>query len=73
MNQLPTVPKSSAERESEFRRDLQELLSRHGAEMRVTDDGKPYGLHSAVCVIEMEGSYDYDNDCLILEYTEFEL
>lgn len=65
--------KTSAEREFEFRKDLQKLLNKHSAELNITDDGKPYGMHSAVCIVEMEGSYDYDNDNPVLPYTEFNL
>ena len=35
------------EREDAFRRDLAALLAKHKAELEITDDGKPYGLHSA--------------------------
>lgn len=65
--------KTRAEREAEFRKDLQELLLKHGAELHITDDGKPCGMHSSICRVEMEGSYDYDNDTMVLPYTEFYL
>jgi len=63
--------KTKAEREAEFRKDLQELLNKHKAELNITDDGKPYGMHSAICRVEMDGSYDYDKP--ILPYAEFDL
>lgn len=65
--------KTQADREAEFRKDLRELLLKHNAELNITDDGKSFGMHSAICRVEMEGSYDYDNDKMILPYTEFNL
>ena len=61
-----------SQREAEFRKDLNELLDNHRAKLIITDDGKPYGLHSSGLIIEMDGSLDYDNDNLDLPYTEFE-
>jgi hypothetical protein len=55
------------QKEAAFRADLEALLKRHGAEMTITDDGKPWGLHSAVVVITMLA------DAPDLPYVEFEL
>ena len=63
--------KTAIEREAEFRKDLQALLNKHGAELNITDDGKPYGMHRAVCRVEMDGIYE--NGCTVLEYAEFDL
>lgn len=60
-------------REQNFRRDLQELLLKHNARLHITDDGKPYGMHSAICVVEMEGSFDYQKGELVEPYVEFVL
>jgi hypothetical protein len=58
---------SPAEREARFRADLAELLKRHGAEMTITDDGEPWGLHSPIVMIRMSG------ETVDLPYMEFEL
>lgn len=64
--------KTSAQREAEFRADLAALLEKHGAEMRVTDDGRAYGMHAGVCTISMDGEWDHNGD-LTAEFTEFYL
>lgn len=43
--------RTSKEIEQEFRADLAELLKKYNAELTVTDDHKPYGMHSGVCEI----------------------
>lgn len=63
--------KQEQEREAEFRKDLRKLLEKHSASLNIKDDGKPYGMHSAICVVEMEGSYDYQNGGYIEPYVEF--
>jgi hypothetical protein len=50
--------KTAAEREAAFRADFEELLKRHKAEFDVTDDGRPYGLHSGVAEVTMISEYD---------------
>lgn len=60
------------QREADFRRELAELLRKHGAEIQVTDDGRPYGLHSGICRVTMEGKYDKDG-AVVEDYTEFDL
>ena len=64
---------TAKEREEAFRKELQDLLDKHGAELTVTDDGKPYGMQSGVCVIYMDREWDaITRDC-VKEYTEFSL
>jgi hypothetical protein len=63
---------TAEEREAEFRKDMQELLNKHQVELIITDDGKPYGMHSPILRIEMDEAYDIDNDKLVLPYVEFE-
>lgn len=65
-------PRSAAEREALFRADLAALLARHGAEIQITDDGRPYGMQSGVGIVSMDGTYSGDGEP-ILEYTEFNL
>lgn len=63
---------TAKEREEAFRRDLAALLDKHEAEIDVTDDGRPYGMHSGVCRVTMQGLWDENGDP-IAEHTEFEL
>jgi hypothetical protein len=60
------------EREDAFRRDLAALLAKHKAELEITDDGKPYGLHSAEAVVTMMGEWDEAGN-QTAEYTEFRI
>lgn len=60
------------EREDAFRRDLAALLEKHKAELEITDDGKPYGLHSAEAVVTMMGEWDEAGN-QTAEYTEFRI
>ncbi len=62
---------SIQEREKKFRRDLQELLLKHNANLNITDDGKPYGMHRAICVVELEGRFDNQNGDILEPYVEF--
>lgn len=62
---------SAAQREADFRADLAALLARHGAEIEVTDDGRPHGMQSGVCLVTMNGTY-LDGEP-IKAYTEFNL
>lgn len=65
--------KTAAQREADFRRDLADLLARHGAELQVTDDGKPYGMHNCIAVVTMFSVYDRANDEVVAEYAEFRI
>lgn len=62
---------TSKEREESFRKDLKELLDKHKAEMDITDDGRPYGMHSGEVRIYMDGEYCKETFECIKEYTEF--
>lgn len=64
--------KTARQREEEFRADFKALLSKYGAEINVTDDGRPYGMHSGVCTVTMDGTHDKDGET-IEEFTEFKL
>ena len=55
---------TSKELESNFRVELKELLKKHNAELSVTDDGKPWGLHSGVCEIYINESWDIDGNVI---------
>lgn len=54
------------ERRDAFFRDLQSVLNKHRAELRVTDDGRPYGMHSGVVEVLLYASGE-------LPYVEFSL
>jgi hypothetical protein len=64
--------KTATEREAAFRKDLAELLAKHGAELDITDDGKPYGRHSAIAIVSMMCEYDSDGE-VSADYTEFRI
>ena len=53
----------ATQREKAFLEDLDALLKKHRAKLNITDDGKPWGLHSAVLNIELEG-YEVDGECV---------
>ena len=60
------------EREAAFRRDLAELLTKHGAELEITDDREPWGMHSGVALVTMGNVWD-EAGTLLADYTEFRL
>lgn len=62
--------KTSNEIESNFRKDLEELLLKYKAEMDITDDGRPYGMHSGIVRMSISGEWDKDGN-VVSEYTEF--
>ncbi len=64
--------KRANEREEAFRRDLAELLAKHKAELDITDDRKPYGLHSGEAVVTMQSERDEAGN-QTAEYTEFRI
>lgn len=68
----PPVCRSSKEKEEAFRKDLQELLTRHRAELRITDDGKPYGMHTSFLEVSMMCEWTEAGEQTD-EYTEFKL
>lgn len=63
---------TARERESNFRKDLKDLLEKYTATLDITDDGRPYGMHSAIVTVCLDGSWDSDGNILV-EYTEFQL
>ena len=63
---------TAKEREAAFRADLAELLNKHHAALDITDDGKPYGMHTAIVEITMPSEWD-DDGGVISEYADFEL
>lgn len=46
------------QRKAAFIADLHALLTKHGAELEITDDGKGFGMHSPMAVITMHGIYE---------------
>lgn len=66
------VPKTSKVREAAFRDELAKLLLKHKAEIVVTDDGEPFGMHSGIAVVTMLSERDRNGN-LIAEYAEFRL
>ena len=52
---------TAEEREVSFKKDLAELLKKHGAELDIGDDGKAYGMQSGRCEISMMSVYN-END-----------
>ena len=64
---------TAKEREDAFRKELQELLDKHGAEITITDDVKPYGLHSGACLVSMDSTWNSVTGDCAKEFTEFSL
>lgn len=64
---------TSKEREESFRKDLKELLNKYDAELEITDDGRPYGMHSGIVIVLMNSEYDNSSYECTKEYTEFVL
>lgn len=69
---MTNAMKTAKEREAAFRHDLSALLAKHEAELTLTDDGKPYGMHTGIAVVTMTNQFDSDGN-EIAEYTEFRL
>lgn len=62
---------TAKEREDAFRKELQELLDKHGAEPTIKDDGKPHGLHSGACLVSMDSVWNSTTRDCAKEFTEF--
>lgn len=60
---------TSAEREKAFREAILKVCAEHGAEIEITDDGKPYGMHKAILMISMPSVWDGDR--LVKDFCEF--
>lgn len=58
------------DREQAFREAIAVVCREHGAELNVTDDGRPYGMHSGVLIVSMASVYDGDR--LVKEFCEFD-
>ena len=64
---------TAAEIEAAFKKDLNELLKKYGADLEVTDDGKSYGMHSGRCEITTAAVYDPDTGGTKKEFSVFDL
>jgi hypothetical protein len=64
--------KTAEQRKTEFLQDLRQLCFKHSCELSISDDGKPYGMHSPILVLAFDGVYSEDNETL-LEFGCFEL
>lgn len=64
--------KLEKQRELEFRKALESFLEANFASYQITDDGKPYRMHSGIVIISLEGIYAANGEC-VAEYTEFNL
>ena len=63
--------KTAAQRKEEFLAELQQLCYKHRCEIMLSDDHRPYGMHSPIVVLSFDGVYDgWDT---IEEFGEFEL
>ena len=60
------------ERKEIFIAELAELLSRHKAELTISDDGKGYGMQTGIATITMPASWDNDGN-ISEDFYEFEL
>ena len=66
--------KTQEQREQHFKEELQSLLKRHGAEIVLTDDGKKYGKHSVIALVQMDAIYDDSGSGdLLADHCDFEL
>lgn len=50
-------------RKEAFMQDLQKLLNKHKAELQITDDGKPYGMHSPVANVCLDPYLEFELPC----------
>lgn len=64
--------KTAEQRKEEFLSELQQLCIKHKCEMSISDDGRPYGMHSPTIVLAFDGVSSPDGD-VIEQYGEFEL
>jgi len=53
---------TAKEKEDAFRADFAELLTKHKAQLEITDDGKPYGMHSPIAEIWIDAEFDADGN-----------
>jgi hypothetical protein len=64
--------KTVQQKKSDFLQELRQLCFKYRCELSLSDDGKPYGMHSPIMVLSFEGVYSDSGD-VIEEYGEFEL
>lgn len=65
--------KTAVERESAFRKDLDDLLTKHGAVLDITDDGEDCGFGvSGIAVITMYSTWDINGD-QTADFAEFRI
>jgi len=64
--------KTAEQRKTEFLQDLRQLCFKHSCELSISDDGKPYGMHSPILVLAFDGIYSSHNE-VIEEFGCFEL
>lgn len=64
--------KTAEQRKTDFIQELRQLCFKHKCELSISDDGKPYGMHSPILVLAFDGVYSDDNETL-QEFGCFEL
>jgi len=64
--------KTAEQRKTEFLQELRQLCFKHKCELSLSDDGKPYGMHSPTIVLSFDGIYD-ENYETVEQHGEFEL
>lgn len=62
---------ANQERERLFREAIAKVCTEHGAEMEITDDGKPYGMASPILRVTFETKRD-ENDEIVADFFSFE-
>lgn len=64
--------KTAVQRKIDFLKELHQLCIKHKCEMSLSDDGRPYGMHSPTIVLAFDVVYTPDGD-VIEQYGEFEI
>jgi hypothetical protein len=64
--------KTAEQRKEEFMQELQQLCIKHQCELSLSDNGKPYGMHSPILVMCFDGIYS-SCEQVIEEFGCFEL
>lgn len=64
--------KTAEQRKTEFLQELRQLCFKYKCELSLSDDGKPYGMHSPVAVLSFDGVYN-ENHETVMEFGEFEI
>lgn len=47
-----------SDRREEFIKEFVDLLRKYKAELHITDDNRPYGMHSAIARLSFEDPYE---------------